>query len=71
MAVDPADVRLMGALEIANRLRITRQRAYVITARHDFPRPKWQLGMGAIWLADDVEAWIAANRPHLDDPDEP
>lgn len=59
----------MGAAEIQQRLRISRQRTYVLVNRRDFPPPIATLAMGQVWLAEHVEAWIAQNRPHLDDPD--
>lgn len=58
----------MGAYEIQQRLRLSRQRTYVLINRRDFPAPRWQLAMGQVWDAADVEAWIAEHRPHLDDP---
>lgn len=58
----------MGAHEIRLRLGgVSRQRAYQITQRADFPAPVAELGQGKIWLADDVEAWIKVKRPHQDD----
>lgn len=60
----------MGASEIQERLKISRERTYQLVNRRDFPAPRWRLKMGQIWLRDDVEAWIKVNRPHLDDPDE-
>lgn len=60
----------MGAAEIQERLRISRNRTYILVNRHDFPRPRWELAMGKVWLADDVEAWIAQHRPHLNEPDD-
>ena len=60
----------MGSFEIQQRLKISRQRTYQLVNRRDFPAPKWTLAMGQVWDAADVEAWIAINRPHLDDPDE-
>jgi len=63
-------LRVMGAAEIAERLKVTRQRAYQITSRRDFPAPLATLAMGQVWDTEDVEAWIRDNRPHLDDPDE-
>lgn len=60
----------MGAYEIQQRLGYSRQRTYQLVNRRDFPAPKWQLKMGQVWDAADVEAWIKVNRPHLDDPDE-
>lgn len=61
---------LMGAAEIAERLKIGRSRAYQLVGRRDFPPPFQTLRMGQVWLADDVEAWIKEKRPHLDDPEE-
>jgi len=55
----------MGAMEIAARLGHTRQWVYVLTSRRDFPEPVIELGMGKIWLAEDVEAWIREHRPEL------
>jgi prophage regulatory protein len=63
--------RLMGTYEIAERLRISRERAYQLVNRRDFPEPIQRLRMGQVWLADDIEAWIKVHRPHLDEPDEP
>lgn len=54
--------RLMGAEEIRQRLGFSRQWTYVITNRRDFPEPVYELAMGKIWLAEDVEAWAAAHR---------
>jgi prophage regulatory protein len=62
---------LMGAGEIQERLRVGRQRAYQIVSRRNFPEPYQVLKMGAVWDADDVEAWIKDNRPHLDEDDQP
>ncbi len=58
-------LRVMGAAEIAERLRVTRQRAYQITARRDFPEPGAHLAMGQVWATEDVERWIAQHRPEL------
>lgn len=62
-------LRVMGAAEIADRLKVTRQRAYQITARRDFPEPIAHLAMGQVWDTEDVEAWIREKRPNLDDSD--
>ncbi len=45
---------------------VSRQRVYQITSRRDFPEPVATLQMGNVWLAEDVEAWIAARRGDLD-----
>lgn len=60
----------MGAAEIQARLKVSRQRAYQLVSRRDFPEPFQVLAMGSVWLSADVEAWIKVHRPHLDDPDE-
>jgi prophage regulatory protein len=63
--IDMARFRVMGAAEIAERLHVTRQRAYQITARRDFPEPIAHLAMGQVWDTHDVEAWIRERRPEL------
>lgn len=64
-------IRLMGAHEIRVRLGgISRQRVYQITSRTDFPAPAADLTQGKVWLAEDVEQWIAERRPHQVDLDE-
>ncbi len=60
-------LRVMGAAEIADRLRVSRQRAYQITSRRDFPAPVAELGQGKIWLHEDVEQWMAKHRPPAED----
>ena len=61
-------IRLMGAHEIRIRLgSVSRQRAYQITSRADFPKPLADLAQGKVWLAEDVEAWMKVHRHNLDD----
>ena len=58
----------MGAHEIRIRLGgVSRQRAYQITSRSDFPKPLADLAQGKVWLAEDVEAWMKVHRRDLDD----
>ncbi|GGN39387.1 putative DNA-binding transcriptional regulator AlpA [Actinoplanes campanulatus] len=65
-----SSVKLMGAHEIRVRLGgVSRQRAYQITQRADFPKPVADLEQGKVWLASDVEAWVKVKRPHQDDED--
>lgn len=53
----------MGAHEIRVRLGgVSRQRAYQITSRNDFPKPLADLAQGKVWLTEDVEAWMRARR---------
>lgn len=65
------DIGLMGAAEIQARLRLSKQRTYVLVGRKGFPDPQATLAMGKVWLTEDVEAWISENRPELDEPDAP
>ncbi len=58
-------MRVMGASEIADWLKVSRQRAYQITARRNFPEPIAYLAMGQVWETRDVEAWIRKYRPEL------
>ncbi|WP_433688980.1 helix-turn-helix transcriptional regulator [Micromonospora carbonacea] len=58
-------LELMGAAEIQERLGVSRQRAYILINRRDFPPPVATLRMGNVWLKSDVEAWIVEKRPHL------
>lgn len=61
----------MGAMEIQARLGISRQWTYVLIGRRSFPEPVAELGMGKVWLAEDVEAWIAEHRPEIaEDPED-
>jgi prophage regulatory protein len=61
-------LRLVGAHEIRIRLGgVSRQRAYQITSRADFPKPIADLVQGKVWLAEDVEAWMAVHRSNKND----
>lgn len=61
-------IRLMGAHEIRIRLGgVSRQRAYQITSRADFPKPIADLAQGKVWLTEDVEAWMKVHRRDLDE----
>lgn len=56
----------MGQQEIRARLGYSRQHTGVLINSKGFPDPIVDyLAMGRIWLAADVEAWIAANRAGL------
>lgn len=56
-------LRIVGAHEIRACLgNVSRQRVYQLTGRTDFPRPIAELAQGKVWLASDVEAWIATRR---------
>ncbi|MFC7532216.1 helix-turn-helix transcriptional regulator [Actinoplanes sp. GCM10030250] len=55
-------LRLVGAHEIREMLGVSRQRAYQLAGRPDFPKPIAKLAQGKIWDLDDIEAWISTNR---------
>lgn len=55
----------MGPDEIRMRLGVSRQRAYILMNRRDFPEPWRELAMGKVWRSTDVEAWIKVHRPEL------
>lgn len=60
----------MGQQEIRARLGFSRQHTGVIIGAKGFPDPAYELAMGRIWLAEDVEAWIRDHRPELaEDPE--
>lgn len=60
----------MGVYEIAQRLGVGRQRAGILAKQKGFPDPVDILRMGKVWRAEDVEKWIAENRPALaEDPE--
>lgn len=57
--------RLMGQQEIRDRLGYSRQHTGHLIGQKGFPDPVYELAMGRIWLASDVEAWIREHRPEL------
>jgi prophage regulatory protein len=64
--------RLMGQQEIRERLGFSRQYTAMLINAKGFPDPAYVLGMGRIWLAEEVEAWIREHRPDLTgEPDRP
>lgn len=65
----PGKIVLWGAYEIRERLGYSREWVQRIISRRDFPEPAATPRMGNLWWPEDVEAWIAENRPHLDDPE--
>jgi predicted DNA-binding transcriptional regulator AlpA len=55
----------MGQQEIRDRLGYSRQHTGNLLKEKGFPDPAYELAMGRIWLAEDVEAWIREHRPEL------
>jgi len=58
-----AKVELMGTVEIRERLGVSKARVHQIVREKGFPEPYAKVSGVTIWLAADVEAWIAKNRP--------
>jgi hypothetical protein len=58
--------RLYTTGDIADRLGVTRQRAYILSRMKGFPDTydEWP-GQPSVWLVKDVETWIRANRAAL------
>lgn len=48
---------LVGTAEIAEMLRVSRQRVYQLSQLPDWPEPIARLAMGAVWRTTDIEAW--------------
>jgi prophage regulatory protein len=55
--------RLWTTGDIADRLGVGRQRAYVLSRQRGFPEPwdEWP-GEFAVWRVEDIEAWIKGSR---------
>jgi predicted DNA-binding transcriptional regulator AlpA len=62
-----AKLDLMGTAEIRQRLGLSKQRVHQIVNQKGFPDPVARVSGITIWLTADVEAWIAAHRPKLDE----
>lgn len=56
---------LVGAAEIRQMLRVSRQRVSQLTTRPDFPAPVLELAMGKIWDREEVRKWARANGREL------
>lgn len=57
--------RLYGAMEIQQLTGWSRQHTAFVIGRKGFPDHVYELGGRRIWLADEVDAWLAENRPEL------
>jgi prophage regulatory protein len=67
--MDMQSLRLMGAHEIRMKFGgIGRQRLLLITSRPDFPRPLAHLTQGKVWLADQIDEWLAAHGSEIKTP---
>lgn len=54
---------LMGTVEIRTRLGVSKARVHQIVREKGFPEPVARVSGVTVWLAADVEAWIAKYRP--------
>jgi prophage regulatory protein len=64
----PRDRGACWSHEIRVRLGdVSRQSAYQITSRADFPKPCLEQARGRPWLAGDVDTWMREHRQGLDD----
>jgi predicted DNA-binding transcriptional regulator AlpA len=61
----------MGLREIEKRLGISRQRAHQLTEHQRFPPAYDVIKAGRIWKTEDVDRWIAENRPEKTTSDVP
>lgn len=57
---------VLGLHEIAQRLGVSKSRARQLAAGRTFPEGL-RLHQGWVWSTEDIEAWIARNRPQLAD----
>jgi predicted DNA-binding transcriptional regulator AlpA len=48
---------LVGTIEIAELLGVSRQRVDQLARRDDFPAPEAALASGRVWKRADVERW--------------
>jgi hypothetical protein len=56
----PSFPDLIGVAELAERLGVSRQRAWTVTGRPDFPEPVARLKATPVWTADSVRRFLDA-----------
>lgn len=65
-------MRMGGVSEVADILRVSRQRVAKLRERNDFPDPIAEIAQGPIWDLDQIEAWrhsglrLSSGRPRSD-----
>ncbi|MFJ8933994.1 hypothetical protein ACIRLA_46265 [Streptomyces sp. NPDC102364] len=62
MKADGRPLRLYGLTEVAGVLGIQKQPAQRALKRPGAPAPVAELAMGAVWDADDIDAWATTRR---------
>lgn len=55
--------RLAGTREVAEILRVSRQRVHQLLGSDGFPKPIDTIAAGAVWWKDEIERWAERNRP--------
>lgn len=61
--MEPVTHHLVGAVEIAEMLDVTRQRVYQLANDPEFPTPEASLAGGRVWTREAIEEWaLAAGR---------
>jgi predicted DNA-binding transcriptional regulator AlpA len=53
---------LWTTADIAQRLRISTERARLLSRREDFPAPVQRVRHFSLWRGSDVEAWLERGR---------
>lgn len=56
--MEEQDDGLVGLAEIAEYFGVARTTAHHWTQRPDFPKPRWQLRMGPVWMEREVRYWV-------------
>jgi prophage regulatory protein len=60
---------LVGAYEIRQLLRVSRQRVQQLMKRADWPREVEKLAMGKVYARADIEAWARDHRREIREDD--
>lgn len=67
----PSVPPLVAAYEIAQMLGVSRQRVSQIAVSEGFPDPVAILGVGRIWLREDITEWAERTGRTVNDDPEP
>lgn len=59
-------MKIVGTIEIARLLDVSRQRVDQLSREVGFPQPLGEHAGGRVWHLADIERWIATHRPHED-----
>ena len=54
----PREIDLATLADFGRMAGVSRQRAWELSAREDFPKPAAVLGTGRVWRRRDLERWI-------------